>query len=93
VFNGTVEDMRNWLYPESQPPPPPSVGKKYKVVIGYLNIRVAPNVNASIVGGMGQGKVFTVVEKIRAGEHSWLKLEDGRYACEKSEYLFAEEIK
>ena len=93
VFNGTVEDMHAWLqFYTPPPPPPPNTDKKYKVVVGHLNIRVAPNVNASITGGMKQGDVFGVVEKVKAGEYTWLKMTDGCYVCEKSEYFFAEEV-
>ena len=89
IYNGMVDEMRLWLRLDAAPP---VNEKQYRVVVGHLNIRVAPNVNASIVGGMNQGQIFAVAEKIKTGEFTWLKLKDGRYVCERAEYLYVEEV-
>ena len=77
-FNGTVEDLLNYVGGEPTEGERPLAGLQARVAVETVHLRSGPGMNYGHVGELQEGDLVNVVSF--SGEDIWIQVEPGRWA-------------
>jgi hypothetical protein len=86
VFNGTVDDMWNWVDGKNEtispPSPLPATGKiRGVVIVDGLRIRKTPSLNGEIIGTLAKGVQIYIEEQLVVNSIQWAKFGENLYSA------------